>query len=306
VHYMAGDDIDALFFYEPGQHAQLVPVLSTEEMCRVFGASAAILLGRGSFGETWRLSGMVGGADPDVAVKVILNGAYPTERLAREVEGLRRTSSNHVVRLLGTSGVDLSIGRRAALRFEYVPGGDVDAAVAANQPTYEQINAFASGVLAGVVAMHRTDTVHRDLKPENIALRGGDWTQPVLLDLGLAKILDMDTMTAYPTLLGTLPFMAPEQVRMEPARKGADLWAVGVILHLLLTGKHPFFRTADDALTRAQAHARMVAGAPALPADVPEPLRTVAARLLNKAPNERGSAARALRDLTKAEQIGVN
>ncbi len=300
---MPRDDVDALFFYDQAPPQGFVPMLSPDEMCRVFDVTAAQPLGRGSFGETWRLSGGAAAANSDIAAKVIIRQDYPANRLAREVEGLQRTMSANVVRLIETRQVCLGIGRRAVLLCEFVAGGDVGSAIAAGcRPTYQQVHEFAVGVLTGVAAMHLTGTVHRDVKPENIALRDGDWAQPVLLDLGLAKMLDADTLTAYPSLLGTLPFMAPEQIRLEEARKGADVWAVGVVLHLLLSGTHPFFGPKSEGVYRQAALARVTAGAPDLPVDVPEPLRFVAQRLLKAAPYERGSAARALGDLTSSNR----
>ena len=66
--------------------------------------------------------------------------------------------------------------------------------------------------------MHAADLLHRDLKPANVALRSGDYGQPVILDLGFAKLLDIESITKYPTLIGTTLYMAPEQLRGEERR----------------------------------------------------------------------------------------
>ncbi len=294
--------IDAWFFYEPDPPASFTPSFAAVDICRAFGVTSATVLGKGSFGETWRLNGDGGG---DIAAKIILQDDYDPDRLAREVDGLDRISSRNVVRLMETRTVNLNGSDRAALMCEFVAGGDVAGALAAHKwPTYDEVHAFAVGLLTGVVAMHSADTVHRDIKPENIALRGGDWSQPVLLDLGLSKMLDVDSLTAYPALLGTRPFMAPEQIRLQEARKGADVWAVGVVLHLLLTKRHPFYGPKTARVNIDGAVKLVTAGASDLPADVPEPLRTVAIRLLNAVPNQRGSAQRALNDLTIPDRIG--
>jgi serine/threonine protein kinase len=294
-HAVQADDLDTLFYYEQRPTRPFTPMLTAQEMRQVFSASAASPLGRGSFGETWRLIGTDAG---DVAAKVIIRADYPASRLAREVEGLQRTRSDNVVRLIATDEYTFSIGNRAVLLCEFVPGGDVATALGADsRPSFEQVHRFAAGLFSGIAAMHATATVHRDIKPENIALRNGDWASPVLLDLGLAKLLDADTLTAYPALLGTVPFMAPEQIRLEQARKGADMWAAGVVLHLLLTGRHPFFGPRSEAVHRAEALERIAAGPPALPEDVPEPLASVAMRLLEPATHARGSASRACLEL---------
>ncbi len=297
---MPVDDIDAEFWFELAPlSAPYTPVLASTDVERAFGCHAARPLGRGAFGETWHVSGTPLVATGEAAAKVIYREGYPAARLTRETEGLQRTSSEHVVRLLTAGLVPLVGKERAVLVFEYVEGGDVAAAISAGSwPTHEQVHAFGIGVLRGLVALHETNTAHRDIKPENIALRGGDWSRPVLLDLGLSKQLDVDALTTYPQLLGTLPFMAPEQIRGEEARKAADVWALGCVLHLLLTQKHPFFGPRNERVPRTQALTIVAAGAPPLPEGVPEPLRGVATRLLSPEAHARGSAARALADLT--------
>ena len=297
---MALDDITALFWYERAAAGSSVSAsLPGEEIVHAFGAASAAPLGRGAFGETWRIDLVASHEQParQYAVKVILNPAYPRSLLAREVGGLQRVQHRNVVGLVETREVTLSVGDRAALVFEYIPGGDVAHALHSDLPDTEQIRDFGLGLLSAVCALHDTNTVHRDIKPENIALRDGRWDSPVLLDLGLAKLLDVESMTTYPQLLGTLPFMAPEQVRGEPARKAADVWAVGVVLHILLTGQHPFFGDRNHALLRPAALDALMSGPRPLVASVPADLGHLVQRLLSADAHTRGSARRALRDL---------
>jgi hypothetical protein len=158
-------------------------------------------LGSGAFGETWRRD--------DTAVKIIFDGSYPPDRLQREVDGLGRVSSPHVVRLVGTRAVTLRGEQRPALVFEYIPGGDVAGRVFVGQlPSVDEAVEFLRGLLTGIRHMHEQQTVHRDIKPANIALRGGDWSRPVLLDLGLARGAGEATITAYPALVGTPAYTA--------------------------------------------------------------------------------------------------
>lgn len=297
---MPVDDVDADFWYEPQPPATAyTPVLDAADVRRALGGADARALGRGAFGETWRLSGTSFVESGDVAAKVIYREGYPAARLTRETDGLQRTTSEHVVRLLHAGLVELGGKQRAVLLFEFVEGGDVAAALGDGAwPTHVQVHDFAVGALRALVALHQTNTAHRDIKPENIALRNGEWGSPVVLDLGLSKQLDVDTLTTYPQLLGTLPFMAPEQIRGEEARKAADVWALGCVLQLLLSRRHPFYGPRTASVSRAQALTLVEAGAPPLPDDVPEPLRTVVVRLLNPVAHARGSAARALGDLT--------
>jgi serine/threonine-protein kinase len=128
------------------------------------------------------------------------------------------------------------------LDFEFIAGGDLDFWIRVNGKVAEREAVdLASGLLQGVAALHKVHVLHRDIKPANIGLRDGDPRQPVLLDLGLAKLLDLESITRYPSHIGTAMYMSPEQLRGERAVKGSDVWAVGVVLHEVLTGRHPFF-----------------------------------------------------------------
>ncbi|SDO34180.1 Protein kinase domain-containing protein [Klenkia soli] len=264
-------------------------------MQAVFHAEAASFLGRGAFGETWRV---VDSAGTSTAVKIILDEGYPQALLTREVGGLQRAQDPRVVALLDVREVELAIGARQALVFEFVAGGDVAGRLAAGAgPSWDEAAQFLRELLGAVNALHAVDTVHRDIKPENVALRGSSWSAPVLLDLGLAKLLNVESMTQYPALMGTLPYMAPEQVQQESGRKAADVWAVGVVSYILLSGRHPFLGGRSTAVLGEELLDRMRAGAPPLPAGVPGDAAAVVHRLLSFDAFERGSAGRAYRDL---------
>ena len=217
-----------------------------------------ILLGAGSFGDTWRYQ--------DTAVKITCADAYPPQRLSREVNGLSKVASPYVVRLLGTRTVALGGQDRPALVFEYIAGGDVAGRISAAQwPSPAEAVAFLAGLLTGVRDMHAAGVVHRDIKPGNIALRDGDWSRPVLLDLGLARGADESTITVYPAAVGTAWYMAPEQLEGRRARKAADLFAVGVTVREVLGGQHPFY-DAGASYTYADLTALIAKGPSPLPA----------------------------------------
>jgi serine/threonine protein kinase len=274
--------------------------LDAGNVAAVFGVDAVKPLGRGAFGETWRLDLADGSYR---AAKVIMSPTYSRARLDREVEGLRRVDSPHVVKLVDTASVDVGGATRAALVFEFVPGGDAATRLTpGSQVDSCEVVRFGSGVMAGLAALHAVDTVHRDIKPANIAVRDGDGAQPVLLDLGLARVLDRESITSYPTLIGTAPFMAPEQLRQERARKAADIFAVGVVLHLMAAGAHPFYE-GRDTVTFTEAIALINAGPAPLPEHVPADLAFLVRRFLHPDEAERGSARRACRDLARLRDV---
>lgn len=247
-------------------------------------------LGGGAFGDTWRVD--------ERAVKIICVDGYPPERVAREVAGLARVSSPHVVQLLEAGEVNLGGRPRPALSFEYVAGGDLqDRLDADERPAPDEASALLRGLLVGVRDLHAAEgTIHRDIKPPNVALRDGAWDQPVLLDLGLARSATEPTVTLYPSLVGTAAFMAPEQLMQQRARKAADLFAVGVTVRALVCGRHPFYDagvdyTIDEALRQIQA------GPSPLPAGLPAPVATVLDLLASYAQHDRGSATSNLKRL---------
>jgi serine/threonine protein kinase len=282
-------------FYEPNPAAAVAPKFSAAEVAAAFGCASASLLGAGSFGETWRISTPVAN---DRAVKLIFDPSYPTDRLDREAEGLRRANSKYVVDLLDVQNVRVAGDDRPALVFEYIDGGAVASKLQLGVPLPpDDVRAFATGVLAGVAELHSHETVHRDIKPDNIALRGGDWAEPVLLDLGLAKVLDQQSLTAYPAIMGTVAFMAPEQLRGERARPMTDMFAVGVVLHIMLAGEHPFYGPRAQAVNDTEALNLIDAGPKPLPATTPPDLTALVTRLLSAEAYQRGSATRALGDL---------
>lgn len=270
------------------------PTLDPAELTGVLAATSVSFLGAGSFGESWAFDRPTGTR----VAKILLDPMTTSKQVIREIEGLTRVNSSHVVRLEELNVVSLGIGQRLALIFEFIDGGDVMAPLRAGLlPDPIQLHAFALGCLRGLVALHGREVVHRDVKPENIALRGGDWAAPVLLDLGLGRLLDSSTLTSYPARLGTAPYMAPEIIEGRAARKGSDLWSLGVVLSLLATGVHPFYPDPSEILDSDEAHDRLVAGPTALPATLPDPLASVIARMLSEASYERGSARRALAEL---------
>lgn len=281
-------------FYEPSAAPPFVPKFNAVQINGAFAATGAAPLGAGSFGETWRIAL---GSDV-VAAKVITSPTYPLDYLMREIDGLRSCDSPYIVRLIDDRMVQLNGDYLPALVFEFIDGGDVASHLAVgSRPDADQLREFARGLLVAISLLHGCNTVHRDIKPENIALRGGDWTQPVLLDLGLAKVLDQQTITQYPAVMGTVPFMAPEQLQGNPARQMADMFAIGAVLYLLHTGKHPYYGPKAQWIDGAAATQRIDAGPPALPASTPTDLATVVNRLLHPKAHRRGRAERALDDL---------
>jgi serine/threonine protein kinase len=179
-----------------------------------------------------------------MACKVIVKASEP-DRFQREVAALERIQSPRVVRVRSHGELTTADDgqQHPYLLSAFLEGGDIRANLAATGPPRDaQLRAFLVGALEGIDSLHAVGVVHRDLKPENIVLLGGDWTQPVIIDLGLSRLVDLGSVTIYPWAGGTWPYMAPEQLRAERAIDRTDLWALAVIAGELAAGQHPFWR----------------------------------------------------------------
>jgi len=144
------------------------------------------------------------------------------------------------------------------LVLEYVPGSDLRTRL--HKGALPPVEALRIGrqIAAGLAAAHAAGIVHRDLKPANVRLTPEGLVK--ILDFGLARFLESrapsaDEVTALATregvVLGTLPYMAPEQAAGQPADARADLFAFGVMLYEMVTGKRPFRGETTMALLRA-------------------------------------------------------
>lgn len=204
-----------------------------------FDAVTPIGLPSGS-GECWCLEK---GSNVE-ALKVIVEEPEP-ERFEREVTALERVDSPLVVDV-HRHGENLVASDGTSYRYlvsEFIDGGDVRSHINAGAvPDDDQLRAFICGVTSGLEILHANQIVHRDIKPENIILRDGNWATPVIIDLGLSRLLDQTSMTIYPWAAGTWPYMAPEQLRGERAINQTDLWALGVVAVEVANGVHPFLQ----------------------------------------------------------------
>ncbi|MBG0815313.1 serine/threonine-protein kinase [Planomonospora sp. ID82291] len=179
--------------------------------------------------------------DPEgrtVAVKVlhphVAADGTALARLAREVEAMRRVRSPHVAELLDAS-LD---GDRPYLATRYVQGRPLGAVVAADGPVAgDDLVRLARGLAEALAAIHAAGVVHRDLKPANVICEGGE---PVVIDFGIACLLDSAAVTASGAVLGTPGYLAPEVLEGGGAGPEADVFAFAATLAHAATGRHPY------------------------------------------------------------------
>ncbi|RKH99514.1 serine/threonine-protein kinase [Corallococcus sp. AB038B] len=149
-------------------------------------------------------------------------------------------------------------------------------------------------VLAGLAHAHDQGIIHRDIKPENIIVTHavGLGEQVRILDFGLAKLRDEVTGITSGMMLGTPSYMAPEQIHGEPVGPPTDLYATGVLLYELLTGKKPFNATSNAELLRMQREVTPPRLRDAAPdAGFSAELEATLAKAMEKAPGARFQSA---------------
>jgi serine/threonine-protein kinase len=230
-----------------------------------------------------------------VAIKVMRDdlGRDPdhARRFLREAQLLTRIQHPNVVNVLDYGE---SEDHRLYVVMERLRGRTLEVALEeAGTFTVRRACEVALQLSDALVAAHSQGVIHRDLKPSNIVLLSDldDWVK--VLDFGLAKLFEDDSeLTFAGVVVGTPLYMAPESVRCDAADPRTDLYALGCILHEMLTGASPF--AADSsALVLAR---QLDDTPPPLPAHVPAPLRVLVERLLAKAPDDRPRSAIEVRE----------
>ena len=208
-------------------------------------------IGAGGMGEVYRARDTT--LNRDVAIKVLpaLFAGDPDRlaRFAREAQTLAALNHSGIAQIYGV------VDHPAALVMELVDGDDLSAVIARGPLPVDEAVAIARQIVDALEAAHEQGIVHRDLKPANVKVKA-DGTVKVL-DFGLAKAMDptmsagsegpaynlvnSPTFTAHATqmgmILGTAAYMAPEQARGRAVDKRADIWAFGVVLFEMVTGR---------------------------------------------------------------------
>ncbi len=146
---------------------------------------------------------------------------------------------------------------------------------------------IARQICAGLEEAHRHGVIHRDIKPANIMLTASGLVK--IVDFGLARV-EGTRITESHTTLGTLAYMAPEQLRGEEVGPAADIWALGVVLYEMITGRLPFSQTTRPALTYAILNQSPLPPEEFCP-EVPSSLSRLVLQCLHKSPELRPATA---------------
>ena len=200
-------------------------------------------IGAGGMGEVWRARDQR--LERDVALKLLLPGTLADEAARKRFrrEALSLSQLNHP----GIATV-FDFDTEAGLDFlvmEYVAGPVVTERLAQGPLPEAEVARLGVQLAEGLAAAHAQGIIHRDLKPANVRLTPDGRLK--ILDFGLAKLMRptegrslTESLTEAQALVGTLAFMAPEQVRGEAVDVRSDLWAAGLVLYELATGKRAY------------------------------------------------------------------
>jgi tRNA A-37 threonylcarbamoyl transferase component Bud32 len=268
-------------------------------------------IGAGGMGEVFRARDTK--LSRDVAIKILPAAfAKDHDRVARFKREAQILASLQHPNIAGIYGLEEdSAAGILALAMEFVDGEDLAARLRRGAVPSEDALAIAGQIAAGLEEAHEHGIVHRDLKPANVKVTPEGKVK--VLDFGLAKALDSapgsapdvsavansPTMTHHQTtggmIVGTAPYMSPEQARGRKVDKRSDIWSFGVLLFEMLTGARLFRgETVSDTLA---AVLREEIPWPSLPADVPPGARHLLRRCLERDPSKR------LRDIGEARLL---
>ena len=266
-------------------------------------------IGAGGMGEVYRARDTR--LDRTVAIKVLLAHAAADQefrdRFDREARAVSALNHPHICALYDVGQAKPTPGEMSAaavdfLVMEFVDGETLGSRIGRGALPIADVLAIGAQIAQALDAAHRRGIVHRDLKPGNVMLTKSGVK---LLDFGLAKLTGVSLGTSHPaaatafaaqpmtakgTILGTLQYMAPEQLHGQEADHRADIFALGAILYEMVTGQRAF-----DGATSATVISAIVEKEPAPPASIqpmtPPALGRVIRACLAKEPDDRVQSA---------------
>ena len=254
-------------------------------------------IGAGGMGEVYRARDVK--LDRDVAIKVLPRDAADDperrSRLLREARAVAALNHPNICTIYEVGESDGSV----YLAMEMIDGRPLSARLADGALAPDDIVRYGCELADALAHAHDRGVIHRDLKSANVMVTTEGRIK--VLDFGLARrmaaadLADVTTRAASLTqpgaILGTLAYMAPEQLRAQPADVRTDIWALGVMLYEMAAGRCPFDGKTGFELSSSIFHATP----PMLPPSVPPSLRAVTSRCLEKEPARRYQRASEVR-----------
>ena len=250
-------------------------------------------LGKGGMGVVYRARQK--GADRDVALKLVRperlaalreeRKAELTARFYEEIKAAAKLDHDHIVRVYDVG----QLYDQPYFAMQFIAGQGLDEMLEEGPLSGRDAATLLEPVCRAVASAHRSGIVHRDLKPGNIMV---DKTgKPYVTDFGLAKLHDADQqLTQTGQVLGTPPYMSPEQTQGETISPASDTYSLGATLYEMLTGRPPF-----RAATVGETMRQVIFNEPVPPSrlnpDVERDIESICLKCLEKQPQQRYSTA---------------
>jgi serine/threonine-protein kinase len=243
------------------------------------------LLGAGGMSEVWLAEDTQLGRR--VALKLLGRDADPA-RFEREAHAVAALADPNICRLYDYGDE----GGRPFMVLEFLCGGTLEERLVPGEPyPDDETERIARELASGLAHAHDRGLVHRDLKPANVLF--DEEGRAKIADFGIARLGGARTLTETGTLLGTAAYISPEQAQAQPATPASDVYAFGVILYRLLTGRLPFEAESPVELARMHIHERP-RPVREVRADAPPDLAALADAALAKDPADRPADGAAL------------
>jgi serine/threonine protein kinase len=246
----------------------------------------------------------------DVAIKVLHNAQIverpALERIYREARLLATLNHPNIASIYGIEEADGLCG----LVLEFVEGDSLSERVARGSLSLAMVVEVARQIAAALQAAHAKGIIHRDLKPSNIKTTADGSVK--IIDFGIAKLLhNLDSQSSGPDisthglLIGTPPYMSPEQARGKPIDARSDIWSFGCVLYELLCGK-PAFRgeTPTDTIVKIATEEPDWSSIPKFPEPISIGLTRIIRKCMQKDPELRYQSVREIAAVLQMIQEG--
>jgi serine/threonine-protein kinase len=202
------------------------------------------VLGQGGMGAVYKA------VDPTLKRTVAIKTVRPDidrpeylERMYREAQACARLNHPNIVTVFEAGEIDGVV----YIAMEYLRGKNLAEVLAEGRMTFEEKLRTLMSVLDALHHAHGLDVIHRDVKPSNVHIQEDGTVK--LVDFGLARMVQANTLTISGTIVGTPHYASPEQLRGEPIDRRTDVYSTGAVAYEMLAGRLPFRGGDDDSIS---------------------------------------------------------